>query len=251
VRRAFRLSFYDEVLPPEGSTIQARLQSVESRIQNALSRARRQRSEITLVAVSKKFSADRIREAYQAGLREFGENYVQEFAEKHSKIGDSAGARFHLIGHLQANKTRIAADLFDVIQTADSPKLLQRLNDAAASGDSTLEVLLEIKLSGETSKSGASPENIPALLAAAASCRHLQLSGLMTMPPWSEDPEQSRPYFRRLAALAAQYNLPQLSMGMSGDFEVAIEEGATIIRVGTALFGARPKPQSNESVLPS
>lgn len=214
-------------------------------------RARRRRSEITLVAVSKKFSADHIREAYQAGLREFGENYVQEFAEKQPQLTGLPDARFHLIGHLQANKTRLAADLFDVIQTADSLKLLQRLNDAAASKSITLEVLLEVKLSGEASKSGVEPESIPALLDAAAHCSHLQLSGLMTMPPWSEDPEQSRPYFQRLASLGAQYKLPKLSMGMSGDFEVAIEEGATIIRVGTALFGARPKPQPNQPVPPS
>lgn len=234
------------MLPLEVSPIETRLQLVESRIQNAVRRAHRQRSEITLVAVSKKFSADRIREAYQAGLREFGENYVQEFAEKHPQLADLPEARFHLIGHLQTNKARLAADLFDVIQTADSPKLLQRL-DAAATG-AKLEILLEIKLSDEANKSGASPEDIADLLAAAAQCSHLQVSGLMTMPPWSDDPEQSRPYFKRLAALASEYKLSKLSMGMSGDLEVAIEEGATIIRVGTALFGARPKPSADPSV---
>jgi PLP dependent protein len=231
------------------SSIEARLQAVESRIQAAVERGRRERSEITLVAVSKKFSATRMQEAYRAGLREFGENYVQEFAEKRAELADLREARFHLIGHLQTNKARLAADLFDVVETADSPKLLERLDSAASAKGSSLEVLLEIKLSEEASKSGASPEQIPTLLEAARKCSNVQLTGLMTMPPWSEDPEQSRPYFKRLAALAAEYQLPRLSMGMSHDFEAAIEEGATIIRVGTALFGARPKPQPGNSIV--
>lgn len=225
------------------STIEARLQEVESRIEKAVQRAGRKRSEITVVAVSKKFSADRVREAYEAGLREFGENYVQEFADKKPHLADLTEARFHLIGHLQTNKARVAAELFQVIETADSTKLLQRLDAAAAATASSLEVMLEIKLSDEASKSGASPDEIPRLLETAAQCNHLHVSGLMTMPPWSDDQEQSRPYFKRLAALGQQYKLDKLSMGMSHDFEAAIEEGATIIRVGTALFGARPKPQ--------
>ncbi len=250
----YRQAFYDEVLPLELSTIETRLQSVESRITAAVQRAGRQRSEITLVAVSKKFSANRICEAYRAGLREFGENYVQEFAEKRAQLVDlpkvdMPEARFHLIGHLQTNKARLAADLFTVIQTVDSSKLLKRLDAAAAAKGSKLEVLLEVKLSEEASKSGVSPNEIPSLLEAAAGCPHIQLSGLMTMPPWSDDPEQSRPYFKRLAALASQYRLPKVSMGMSGDLEVAIEEGATLIRVGTALFGPRPKPPAGQSVL--
>jgi hypothetical protein len=231
------------MLALELSTFASRLQSVESRIEDALRRAGRQRSEITLVAVSKKFSADRIREAYDAGLRDFGENYVQEFADKHALVSDLKDPCFHLIGHLQANKARVAAELFHIIQTADSARLLTRLDAAAASNGSQLEVLLEIKLSDEQSKSGASPDDIPALLQAAQTCPHLKLTGLMTMPPWSEDAERSRPYFRKLAGLAVQYGFPKVSMGMSNDFEVAIEEGATILRVGTALFGARPKPQ--------
>lgn len=237
------------MLPLEVSSIEARLQAVESRIQTAVHRARRNRSEITLVAVSKKFSAVRIREAYAVGLRTFGENYIQEFAEKRPVLTDLPDARFHLIGHLQANKARAAADLFQVVQTVDSVKLLERIHSAAAAKGTRLEVFLEIKLSDEENKSGARPVDIPALLDAAVKCPHLQLTGLMTMPPWSEDAEQSRPYFRRLAALASEYQLPKLSMGMSNDFEVAIEEGATLIRVGTALFGARPKPQASESVV--
>jgi pyridoxal phosphate enzyme (YggS family) len=198
------------------------------------------------VAVSKKFSAERLREAYQAGVREFGENYVQEFAEKRPLLAD-LNARFHLIGHLQSNKARQACDLFDVIETVDSDRLLRRLDAAAAERGRTLEALLEIKLSSEESKSGARPEQIPDLLSTAAGCPHVRLSGLMTMPPWSEDQEESRPYFQELARLARQYGFTQLSMGMSNDFEAAIEEGATIIRVGTALFGARPKPQTSSA----
>ncbi len=215
---------------------------MEDRIRNALVRCGRKRSEITLVAVSKKFSAESIREAYRAGLRNFGENYVQEFAEKGPLLDDLPDARFHLIGHLQSNKARLACDLFQIIQTADTPKLLGRLNSAAEEKGRSLDVMLEIKLGNEESKSGASPEEIPSLLAEAARCPYLNLLGLMTIPPWSEDPESSRPYFQQLRELARQYGLANLSMGMSADFEVAIEEGSTFIRVGTALFGPRPKP---------
>lgn len=225
----------------EELTFESRLQAVEARIARAAERSGHNRSDVTLVAVSKKFSAERLREAYRAGVRQFGENYIQEFAEKRPLILD-LNARFHLIGHLQSNKVRQACDFFDVIETVDSDRLLRRLDAAAAERGRTLEVLLEIKLSSEESKSGARPEQIPHLLSVAASCAHVKLSGLMTMPPWSEDQEQSRPYFQELARLARKYELAQLSMGMSNDFEAAIEEGATIIRVGTALFGARPKP---------
>ena len=203
------------------------------------------------MAVSKKFSAQRIREGYKAGLREFGENYVQEFADKRNDLGGLTGARFHFIGHLQSNKANLACELFDVIQTADSPRLLQRLNAAAALRKKTIEILLELKLSGEETKTGARPEDLPALVDAATACPNLELSGLMTMPPWSDDPERSRPYFQQLARLAREYGLPKLSMGMSTDFEVAIQEGATLIRVGTALFGRRPKPQQAQPPVPS
>lgn len=222
---------------------------VEKRIQDAVERSGRKRSEISLVAVTKKFSAQTIRDAHAAGLRRFGENYVQEFADKRGEVGRLENAQFHLIGHLQSNKVKLAAELFDVIQTIDSSKLMRRL-DAAVAEKQRAEpagILLEVKLSTEESKAGARPDYLPELLDAAASCPHLRLTGLMTMPPWSEDPEQSRPYFKQLAELARKYGLPTLSMGMSGDFEVAIEEGATIIRVGTALFGRRPKPLANGS----
>lgn len=215
-----------------------RLAQVEERIARACGRAGRAREEITLIAVSKTFPADAIREAYAAGLRDFGENYVQEFESKKPALADLEGARFHLIGHLQSNKSKRAAELFDVIQTLDTIKLARRLNDAGR----RLEVMIEVKLSEEETKSGAAVEDLPALVEAVRACPQLRLSGLMTMPPWSDDAEASRPYFRRLRRLAEQYGVRGLSMGMSHDFEVAIEEGATHIRVGTALFGPRKRP---------
>lgn len=214
------------------------IERVEQRMERALRRAGRRREEITLVAVTKKFPPEVVREAYDLGLRVFGENYVQEFAEKRAALGDLAGAEFHLIGHLQSNKTRLAAELFDVIETVDSVKLARRLNDAGA----RLEVMIEVKLSPEESKAGADPAEVPVLIEAIRACPNLCLTGLMTMPPWSADPDQTRPYFRRLAELAREHGLAKLSMGMSHDLEAAIEEGATHVRVGTALFGPRPKP---------
>ncbi len=216
--------------------LRERIQRVDERITSACARAGRRREEITLIAVTKVFPALVIREAYEAGLRCFGENYVQEFEAKHPEVSDLAGAEFHLIGHLQSNKARRAAELFQVIETVDSAKVARRLNEAAAG---PLEVMIEVKLSGEEAKSGAAPEDLPSLIEAVRSCPKLRLTGLMTMPPWSEDAEVSRPYFRQLRELAARHALVKLSMGMSHDFEVAIEEGATHIRVGTALFGPR------------
>lgn len=214
-----------------------RLAEVEERIARAAARAGRARSEITLIAVTKKFPADAIREAYGLGLRRFGENYVQEFEAKHPALADLRDAEFHLIGHLQSNKARPAAELFQVIQTVDSERLARRLDQTGK----PMEVMIEVKLSEEQPKAGAALESLDALIAAIRDCAHLDLTGLMTMPPWSDDPEQTRPYFRRLAELARKHAMPKLSMGMSHDLEAAIEEGATHIRIGTALFGPRPK----------
>ncbi|HWZ32556.1 MAG TPA: YggS family pyridoxal phosphate-dependent enzyme [Bryobacteraceae bacterium] len=214
-----------------------RLDQVEQRIASAAERAGRKRSDITLIAVTKKFPAETIREAYALGLRIFGENYVQEFETKHPAVADLLDAEFHLIGHLQSNKARPAAELFRVVQTVDSAKLARRLNDVGR----PLEVMIEVKLSEEESKAGAAPESLGALIDAVRECPNLQLTGLMTMPPWSDDPEITRPYFRRLAQLAREHGLSKLSMGMSHDLEAAIEEGATHVRVGTALFGPRRK----------
>lgn len=219
--------------------LKQKLDLVESRIAQAAVRAGRQRSDIQLVAVTKKFPAAVIREAYELGLRDFGENYVQEFETKRAELADCQGARYHFIGHLQSNKAKIAAQIFDVIHTVDSAKLAKRLD--AEAGGAGLDVLIEVKLSTEPAKAGAAPGDVPALVEAIRGCPHLRLLGLMTMPPWSDDAETSRPYFARLRELAAANGLRQLSMGMSHDLEVAIEEGATIVRVGTALFGPRAK----------
>jgi hypothetical protein len=200
-------------------TLEQRLAEVRLRIARAAGRAQRDAAQIMLLAVTKVFPAQVIRDAYALGLREFGENYVQEFEGKLPEVGGLAGARFHLIGHLQSNKSG------------------RRLNE----GGKALDILLEVKLSPEQSKVGAPPEALPDLIAAVRECANLRLLGLMTMPPWSADQEQSRPYFRRLHDLAVKHGLPHLSMGMSHDLEAAIEEGATIVRVGTALFGKRSK----------
>jgi hypothetical protein len=218
-------------------TFRDRLKAVRTRIARAAEQAQRDPAGILLLAVTKVFPASVIHEAYAAGLRDFGENYVQEFEGKAQQVASLEGARFHLIGHLQSNKSKKAAELFQVVQTVDNPKLARRLDDVAH----PLEVMLEVKLSEEESKSGAAPEELPELIAAVRSCAHLKLLGLMTMPPWSDDPEAGRPYFRRLRELAEKHELTGLSMGMSHDVETAIQEGSTCVRVGTALFGKRQK----------
>ena len=214
-----------------------RLAEVRSRIERAAARAGRPADDITLLAVTKIFPISAIEEAYSLGLRDFGENYVQEFEGKYPSVAALAGARFHLIGHLQSNKARRAAEIFHVVETVDSVKLAQRLNEAGR----PIEVMLEVKLSEEQAKSGAAPAEIPALIEAVAACPNLRVTGLMTMPPWSDDAEASRPYFRRLRETGERNGLRRLSMGMSHDLEVAIEEGSTEVRVGTALFGPRKK----------
>ena len=214
-----------------------KLAAVRDRIARAAEQAGRDPADILLLAVTKVFPAAAIRDAYALGMRDFGENYVQEFEQKFPEVSDLAGARFHLIGHLQSNKSKKAADLFQVVQTVDSARLARRLQESGR----PLDVMLEVKLSGEEAKSGVAPDELGELITAVRACSNLRLLGLMTMPPWSDDPEASRPYFRALRLLAQQHGLSQLSMGMSHDFETAIQEGATCIRVGTALFGRRKK----------
>lgn len=222
-------------------TIQQKVTAIRERISAAARRAGRNPDEITLIAVTKVFPASAIRAAYEAGVRHFGENYVQEFERKRPELGELPGAQFHLIGHLQSNKARRAVQIFDVIQTVDSVRLARRLDEAAAAfkPGARVPVMIEVKLSPEETKSGIPPEELGSLIEFVRGCAHLELTGLMTMPPFSDDPEHSRPYFRRLRELAAAFALPQLSMGMSQDFEVAVEEGATHVRIGTALFGPR------------
>ena len=210
----------------------------EKKILLACERAKRPRSEVTLIAVSKVFPVSCLIEAYHAGARDFGENYVQEFESKWPEAKELPGARFHFIGHLQSNKARRAADIFHCIQTVDSLKVAQRLNESSH----PLDIFLEVKLSDEGSKVGIAPEHLPELILGVRQLPNLSLRGLMTIPPWSEDPEVARPYFVRLRKLALEHNLKELSMGMSHDFAVAIEEGSTMIRVGTAIFGKRIKP---------
>lgn len=206
------------------------------------------------MAVSKTFSPSAIREAYAAGLRLFGENRVQEFAEKVDQLRDLPGTEWRLIGHLQTNKAAKAAELFTGVDSVDSLRLAQKLNAASEQLGKKLPVLIEINIGGEAAKSGVAPGSpeLESLLNAAARLEALEFRGLMTIPPFAENPESARPYFRKLRELRdsiATRRLPQigldvLSMGMSHDFEIAIEEGSTCVRVGTALFGERQYPAS-------
>jgi pyridoxal phosphate enzyme (YggS family) len=225
---------------------------VRDRIARAAARVGRRPESVTLMAVSKTVEPERIRQAAEAGIRVFGENRVQEFAEKFLEPGSRIAAEWHLIGHLQSNKTGKAVELFEAVDSLDSVKLAERLNQAASAVSKVLPVLIEINVGDEESKSGVpldSPQ-LGDLLRAMEPLDHLQVHGLMAVPPYATNPEATRPFFRLLRDLRDQIatrKLPRiamdvLSMGMSHDFEVAIEEGSTCVRVGTAIFGERPKP---------
>lgn len=221
--------------------------NLKEEIASACRRASRSEHEVALMAVSKVHPAEAILEAYEAGQRLFGENRVQEFEQKSPTVGELKDATFHLIGPLQSNKTNKAAELFDAIDAVDALKIAQRLDAAAKARSKRLPLLIEVKLSHEESKHGVAPEELPTLLDAMRELTSVEAVGLMTVPPWSEDAETARPYFRELRrlrdeALNSHPNLTQLSMGMSNDFRVAIEEGSTCIRVGTAIFGKRIYP---------
>jgi hypothetical protein len=225
-------------------SIAENLAHLHQQITEACRRANRATSDVALMAVSKVHPVEAILEAYAAGQRLFGENRVQEFQEKSPHLKDLTGAEFHLIGPLQSNKTAKAAELFDAIDAIDSLKIAQRLNTTAAALGKKLPVLIEVKLSHEESKHGLSAEELPSLLAAMNDLESIETVGLMTVPPWSEDAEVARPYFRELRRLRDESSIrfprvTQLSMGMSNYFPVAIEEGSTCVRVGTALFGRR------------
>jgi PLP dependent protein len=204
------------------------------------------------MAVTKTVAPDRIREAYEAGIRVFGENRVQEFAAKADALRSLAGAEWHMIGHLQSNKSARAAELFGHVDSVDSVRLAQKLNEAALQSGKKLSVLIEINIGGERAKSGVEPGSpeLESLLAVAPQLTSLEIRGLMTVPPYNDDPEQSRPHFRRMRELFRQIGsrkltairMEVLSMGMSHDFEVAIEEGSTCVRIGTAIFGERELP---------
>jgi pyridoxal phosphate enzyme (YggS family) len=226
--------------------IQENIARVEERIAAACRRSGRARSEVKLVAISKTHPAESIRAAFDAGLRDFGENRVQEAKAKRPALAD-LDATWHLVGHLQSNKARAARDLFHWVHSIDSLRLAAKLDQAAASADQPLSVLIEVNLGDEVSKTGVRATETFKLAEQISRMRTLELRGLMVIPPFSANPEDVRPSFRELRALAREIesrNLPnvsmrELSMGMSHDFEVAIEEGATIVRVGTAIFGAR------------
>jgi pyridoxal phosphate enzyme (YggS family) len=234
------------------SEIAANLARVREQIASSAAHAGRDPSSIRLVAVTKTFPADTIRAAYECGLREFGENRVQEFLEKRSRL-DLPEARFHLIGHLQSNKASHAT-AFDWIETIDSERLARRLDEAAATARRTLQALVQVSFDDAAAsahgRAGAPESAVPALVSSLSALDHLQLRGLMILPPFTSDPEDARPYFRRLRELrdrlraAGHPTLRELSMGMTHDFPVAIEEGATIVRIGTALFGPRPAPKA-------
>lgn len=252
-------------------SIAENIAAIRSRISVAARRVGRNPDDIALMAVSKTNPADKIREAFEVGQRLFGENRVQEFASKYAELSAASPtdasaqvcdvfnidkAEFHLIGHLQSNKAAKAAELFAAIDSVDSLKLTERLNESAARLRKTVRILLEINIAGEEQKGGLAPEDpeLEQILLAAPRFSSLEIRGLMTVPPIVDDPEQARPHFRKLRELRdhiAFRSLPnvsmhELSMGMSHDFEVAIEEGSTCVRVGTAIFGARPKPRLDE-----
>jgi pyridoxal phosphate enzyme (YggS family) len=234
--------------------VRENLLAVRERIAAAARRAGRPPQVIALMAVSKTFPAEAIRAAYQAGQRLFGENRVQEFAAKAAALADLGGADWHMIGHLQSNKAAKAVEVFSAIDSVDSLRLAEKLNAAAEKSGKRLPVLIEVNVGGEEAKSGVGPDSLELqeLLAAAGRLDGLQFRGLMTVPPFTEDPQQARPYFRRLCELRDQIaarrlpavSLEVLSMGMSHDFEVAIEEGSTCVRLGTAIFGERRKDES-------
>jgi|SRR5208282_5634952 hypothetical protein len=230
-------------------SISQNLAKVRERIAVAARRAGRRPEDIALMAVSKTFPAERIREAYDAGMRLFGENRVQEFTGKIDALQDLHNTEWHLIGHLQTNKAGKALELFAAVDSVDSLRLAQKLNASAQQLGKKPTVLIEINVGGEAAKSGVAPDSreLEDLLLAAPKLEHLEFRGLMTVPPFTDDPQQARPYFRKLRELRDQIarrrlsavELNALSMGMSHDFEIAIEEGSTCVRLGTAIFGER------------
>ena len=235
-----------EPKPSALQTIKERFENVQERIRAAAERAHRPPDEIQLIAISKTHGTALVLEALAAGVTDFGENRVQEAESKINEIGRDT-ARWHLVGHLQTNKARRAVELFDVIHSVDSVTLVERLERLCASMNRPeLPVLVQIDLAGEQTKSGVDSASLPTLLDAFTGCDRVRLVGLMTLPPFFEDPECTRPFFTALRDLRDELKTQghfhgpgELSMGMSNDFEVAIEEGATMVRVGTSIFGER------------
>lgn len=226
--------------------IASNVERVQQRIARAAERSNRRPEEVVLVAASKTFPAEAIRAAYDAGIRAFGENRVQEWEGKQPDLADIKPS-WHLIGHLQSNKARRASRLFDWIDSVDDVELAMKLDDAVAETNEWLAILIEVQVDPTETKSGVAQVDLPAIAEAIIQMPHLQLRGLMAIPPFCEDPRDARPYFRRLRRLRDDleqhlgHSFPELSMGMSHDFEIAIEEGATQVRVGSAIFGDRAK----------
>ena len=226
--------------------IESNISIIRARVAAAAQAAGRAPQDVRLLAVSKTFSADHVRAAYATGQRDFGENKVQEALQKRDETADLE-IRWHLIGHLQSNKVRKAALAFAAIHAIDSVDLLRRVDQAAADQGAAPDIYIQVDLAGEATKFGAGEAEVPDIARAAGDCRAARLKGLMLLPPWFDDPELARPYFRRLRELRDRMvaegidraHLGDLSMGMSHDFEVAIQEGATLVRVGTAIFGKR------------
>jgi pyridoxal phosphate enzyme (YggS family) len=226
--------------------IEENVRKIKERIERTCERVGRSPSEVKLLAATKTRSAEEIRKAYEAGIRLFGENRVQEAREKIPKLKDLKDAEWHMIGYLQTNKVKYAVELFNCIETVDRKKLVDEIvKKTERKGIKRIKALVEVKLSPEETKSGCPPEKVEELVSYVLKFPQIELLGFMTIPPYFEDPEDARPYFRKLREIRDKMedkfgrSFPELSMGMSNDFEVAVEEGATIVRIGTAIFGPR------------
>lgn len=223
--------------------LEERIAAVKERIHRAAQKAGRSPDDVRLVAVSKRHSAEAVREAYRLGLRAFGESYAQELVAKAADVGTLPGIEWHMIGHLQTNKARIVAPVITTLHTVDSTYVASELGKRAAKLERTIEVLIEVNVAKDPAKSGCTPPELQSIIDAVRACPALALRGIMTMPPHTDDPERARPFFAGLRALQTLHGgaavLPELSMGMSHDLEAAVAEGATMVRVGTAIFGDR------------
>jgi pyridoxal phosphate enzyme (YggS family) len=241
------------ISPSEAAAIRSRLADVRSRIARAAGRAKRDPASIRLVAISKTFPADAVRAAADAGQFDFGENKVQEALQK-MDLTEDLSIRWHLVGHLQSNKAKKAGSRFDVVHSIDQASLVGKLDEAAQAAGKRIDWLVQVDFANEPTKHGARVENLMAIFDAGQACRASRVVGLMLLPPAVDDPEEARPFFRALRDLRANLEergidptrLTELSMGMSHDFEVAVEEGATLVRVGSAIFGMRAAPLSTE-----
>ena len=226
--------------------IKEALEVINNKIENASEKSGRSASDITILAVSKQVESGRIKQAYEHGHRSYGENYVQEFVSKYEELSHLDDIDWHFIGHLQKNKVKYIIDKVCMIHSVDKISLAEEINKRAGKLGILMPILIEVNLGGEESKSGINPDELSSFLEQLSGFEHIKISGLMALPPYCEDPEDSRKFFKTLRELRDEYkssynSLDELSMGMSHDYDVAVEEGATIVRIGTAIFGERPK----------